>query len=749
MSVKFKVIALTALSIVLAVLMIVIVAVRSFDTALTKTTEEKLINRIFDESEVIKATFDGYEALIKSLAQSVYTKSALTELSRDFNKIEEEAQGKIDQQALETQLVAHYDTDYLDKVNYSIEGASRKLTIQYLPEKLAGRIAQKIFILDNPHKIGEKNNLERNDRYDYLSYINTHAHYHKTFNTLLTEFGLYDTFIINLDGDIVYTSFKEKDYATNLRKDVYKLSPLGRAFFKSLALEEGKVAFEDFGFYEPSYNTPASFIASPIYLNGKVAGAFIIQLPINKITEAIKKDINGNTDESYIVGSDYRLRTDLRFINEIKDNPTVVKMGTTISFYNINNEYVKNGIMGNNGVGRYINYRGADVIVGYAPIDIFGTRWAILGEITFAEGTEEAHIIVKQVIITGLVAVIVAIVIIFIFIDKFMSTPLSRILVTTNDISTGEGDLTQRLAVKTKDEFGEVSHNINIFIERIQELINDVKDLADKNVHTSETINSLSGSISNRIKAENNTLSVITESGKTISSNLRETTSNIKETKDVIVESNKVLVEAKDEMQLLAKKVNHASDGQKTLSIKLSQLSDNAEKIKDVLFVIDDIADQTNLLALNAAIEAARAGEFGRGFAVVAFEVTKLADKTQESLADVNKIVTLVLDEMKEAVSLMQKSSTSINELASVSADTSRKITDTSLNINDSVVTIEKTVVTAVDAANRTGEIIEKIQQIVKFAGENTKNIEEMLRSSDVLKESGYALNDKLSHYKS
>ena len=174
-------------------------------------------------------------------------------------------------------------------------------------------------------------------------------------------------------------------------------------------------------------------------------------------------------------------------------------------------------------------------------------------------------------------------------------------------------------------------------------------------------------------------------------------------------------------MQILAKKVNLASEGQKNLSTKFAQLSENAEKIKDVLFVIDDIADQTNLLALNAAIEAARAGEFGRGFAVVAFEVTKLADKTQESLADVNKIVTIVLNEMKEAVILMQKSSASINELSIVSSDTSKKITDTASNIHKSVTTIEKTVLTAVDATNRTTHIIDQIQQIVKFAGENTK----------------------------
>ncbi len=749
MSVKFKVITLTILSIVMSVLMLIIVSISSFDQALTESTQNKLVNRIFNQAEIIQATFKGYEALMKSLAQSDFTKSAIVDLSRDFDKIESESKDKINEKILELELINYYDAEYLDKVNYNIESSARQLTTAYLPEKVSGRIAQKVFILDNPNKIGEKNNLDQNDKYNFLSYISTHALYHKTFNKLVVEYELHDTFVVNLNGDIVYSTFKEQDFATNLRKDIYKLSPLGRIFFKAINLEDGKMAFEDFSFYEPSHNLPASFIASPIYIDGKVAGAMIIQLPIDKITNALQKDQSSNTDESYIVGADYRLRSNLRFINEIKDNPSVVKMGTTISFYSINNEFVKNGIIGNKGLGRYINYRGADVIVAYSSINIFGARWAILGEITYDEGTDQVNKAIKQIVLTGLIAIIIAIIIIFIFTDKFMNTPLRRILNTTSDISTGEGDLTQRLAIKTTDEFGTVGHNINLFIARIQELINDVKDLAEKNVNISENINGLSASISNRIKSENKTLSIISESGKTISINLRETTSNIKETKEIIVNSNKILVEAKDEMQTLAKKVNLASEGQKNLSIKFAQLSENAEKIKDVLFVIDDIADQTNLLALNAAIEAARAGEFGRGFAVVAFEVTKLADKTQDSLADVNKIVTIVLNEMKEAVILMQKTSISIHELSIVSSDTSRKITDTASNIHESVTTIEKTVLTAVDAANRTTHIIDQIQQIVKIAGENSKNIEEMLQHSNVLKDSGYALNDKLSHYKS
>ncbi len=747
MSVKFKIIGLAVMSIVFSVSLITIMAVQSFNKALTKSSEDKLESVIDDKGQIVANMFNDYASLLKSVALSEFSRTSLKDFSKSFYSMSDEVTA--DQEALTEELIAHYDNHYLNKVNYSVDGSSRRLTSQYLPEKLSGKIAQKIFILDNPHKIGEKNGLTFDPKYEFISYMRDHAKYHDTFNVMLKEFNLYDIFLVNKKGDIVYSTYKEKDFATSLRKDLYKLSPLGRAFFKTLEAKKGEFIFEEFDFYEPSYNEPASFIGSPVYIDGKVEGALIFQLPINKINEVLQDDVHGETDETYVVGQDFKLRSDLRFRSMIKDRPEVHKAGTTVSTYEIENEFIQDALTGNTGKGSHINYTGRKVLTTYAPLDILGTRWAIVGEITEKEGTHEAQQIIKEVVTVSIIATFIAVILIFIFIDKFMSTPLTNILDTTENISTGDGDLTKRLEVLSKDEFGRVSSNINHFISRIQDVINDVKDLADRNIKVAESMGKLSDSISERIKAENKTLAIMSESGKTISVNLRETTANIKETKDIITDSNNILVEAKDEIQQLARKVGTASENQKHLSNKLSTLSENAGKIKDVLFVIDDIADQTNLLALNAAIEAARAGEFGKGFAVVAYEVTKLADKTQESLADVNKIVALVLDEMKEAVGLMQKSATSISELSVVSSDASRRITDTSTNIEESVKIIEITVDSAHEATSRTSDIVEKINQIAKLSNENTRNIDEMLNTSDELTQSSEDLNKKLEYYKS
>ena len=745
MSIKLKLIGLAIMAILLSAVFITAVAINSFDVALTKSQEAKLSSMIKDKSEIIHTLFHSYGELVQSLSTSKEVKDSLVDFSEGFYKIKDELD--VNKNKLEADLIVHYDSEYLNKVNYKLEGTQRRLTSQYLPHSLNGKMAQNLFIIENKYPIGEKNKEIINPKYKFLTYMKMHGIHHPTFNSFLEAFGLYDIFLVNIKGDVVYTTYKEKDFATNLRRDIYKLSALGRAYFGALKSEEGTLFFEDFSYYEPSYNASASFISAPIYIDGRIEGALVFQLPIEKLNHVLE---TSRDNEAYLVGADLKLKTELKYRDQIQGFPVIKEANTAIGIFEMDNKFIQEALIGNKGTGVAENYVGINTVTAYAPLDIFGNTWAIVGDIPVAVATKEKDQVIKEIMTVSFITVALSIVILFTFVETLMGKPLSYIVATTQDISMGEGDLTKRVIVfNEKDEFGDVSVNMNKFIARIQGLINSVKDLGDENNSVSEKISQVSSSISERIKAENETLSLISNTGKTISSDLRDTATNIKETKEIIVDSNQILNEAKSEINNLARKVGVASENQKNLSSKLATLSEHAEKIKDVLYVIDDIADQTNLLALNAAIEAARAGEFGKGFAVVAFEVTKLADKTQESLADVNKIVTVVLDEMKDAVKLMSKSAASISELSIVSSDASRRITDTSENIDESVSIIEQTVISAISASTKTSDIIEKIQQITKLSNENMVNVIELSDTSAELHKSGEELTKALSHYRS
>ena len=750
MSVKFKVIALGVISIVFSSILIAVIAINSFDTTLEKSTYAQLENLADDKKEFIEEYFGLYESLLKTWSGSRFVEKSLLNFDKSFKNLQNEVQ--VDADKLKQDLIEHYDSQYLDNVNYQLDNINgRRLTSQYLPKNINGSIAQKIFILDNEHKIGEKNKMLVNKNYKDISYMKHHINYHKTYNTILSEYDLYDIFLVNTNGDIVYSAYKEKDYATNLRKDIYKLSNLGRVFFKALKAKQGEAVFEDFDFYEPSYNSPASFIGSPVYNNGKLIGTLIFQIPVSKMNEFVRAEKNstlGNSGEIYLIGQDYKMRTDSRFIDKIHSK--VVKASqTTISVFEIENEFVKKALSGESGKGVHHNYLGDEVLIAYKPIQLFGSKWAVIAEISTHEAFAEGRELIKTLTIISLIIIVIAVGIMLFFIDKYMSTPLNNLIETAKSLASDDGDLTQRLPVNTTDEFGIVSTNINSFIDKIQGLINKIKDLADENIRIAHSLGGSTGNISKRIESENKNLTNISDNGRNISSNLRETTHNIKETKEIIVTSNDVLITAKNEITELANRVSDTANIQKELSNKLSNLSSNAEKIKEVLIVIDDIADQTNLLALNAAIEAARAGEYGRGFAVVAYEVTKLAEKTQESLTDVNKIVSYILDEIKDSVIQMNKSADGINELSTVSSDASRRIVDTSNNIESSVKVFEDTVSGAIEASEKTSEIIEKIQQITTMSNENTNNVAEMSNMSAHLSETGESLNKELSSFKS
>jgi methyl-accepting chemotaxis protein len=748
MSVKFRIIGLSVLAVVISVAIATITAVYSFESALMDSTKKNLQANIDDKSLFIEDMFNTYKSLASSLAISDLSKETLIAFRESFNKIEKET--KVDEDKLKKELIHEYKKNYISKVNYDVEVKGKKLLKQYMPLSLNGKIAHKMFILDNPEKIGAKNNMYFNQNYDYVSYMNTHRKYHSNYNKLLKEFGFYDIFLIDKSGDIVYTTYKEKDFATNLRKGVYKMSSLGRIFFKTMKAKKGEVIFEDYDFYEPSFNAPASFIASPIIVNGKAEGVLVFQLPIDKLNTLLTTNYSGVTDETYIVGPDYKMRTNSRFVEDLYQVSTIVKnTNSTIGTFEINNSYVKNALLGNNGAGVTENYTGVKTITAYNSVKVFNKTWALFSSVSVEEGTKKTIEVINIIVAISLISGILAIIAMFIFIDKFMSAPLVDIVYTTSGISEGEGDLTQRLHIYRRDEFGMVSENINSFIIRIQDLVNTVKDLAQRNVTVSRQVIKTSESISQRISSENKTLTSISENGQTISANLTDTSIKIKDSKDLINRSNDILVKTREEVTELSKKVITASSTQKELAKKLSKLSDNAEKIKDVLYVIDDIADQTNLLALNAAIEAARAGEHGRGFAVVAFEVTKLAEKTQESLADVNKIVGIVLDEMRESVKQMNRSSSTISQLATISKEANKRINDSSDNIQESVELIETTVEVATDATQKTSDIIHKIQQLTKLSDENTRSINELVSTAEQLNGSGIKLQDELSLYKS
>jgi len=165
---------------------------------------------------------------------------------------------------------------------------------------------------------------------------------------------LYDVFIVNAKGDVVYSVFKEKDFATNLLEGIYSNSGLAEAFKKASKTPKGKVAFADFKPYEPSLNEPAIFLASPLFFRDSFEGAIIFQLPKNKINAVMnfKGDFQkaglGETGKANLISMDGNMKNDSRFIKEMED-ADVRAAGTTVSILKINSKSADELKKGQNG----------------------------------------------------------------------------------------------------------------------------------------------------------------------------------------------------------------------------------------------------------------------------------------------------------------------------------------------------------------------------------------------------------------
>lgn len=714
------------------------VAVENGRAALEVKAENQLISQRDSTKHAVEQFFKMSEAQVQTLSSNRMIVTAMKSIPRAFKnyRADKGAAGNAGKEMLvemKKNLTGYYADQY--GAEYARRNGGKTIETAPILDQLSedAIVLQNSFIKLNKNALGEKDKLI--DPGDGSLYAVLHKRYHGTLRNFAQKFGYYDIFLVDgKEGNVVYSVFKELDFATSLKKGPFKDSGLGQVYAAAMASEGGdSVVLTDLASYGPSYDDQAVFMASPIVDKGKKMGVLIFQLPVTNFNKLMTHDQKwadvglGETGEGYLVGDDYIMRSDSRFQIESRDAylaaaqsggvsasaiAGIKAKGSTIGFQQVKTKATEYAITGQTGIDRFIDYRGVEVLSAYAPVKINGLKWGIVSEIStdeaFGAVDELKTTITTMGVIVSIVAVAIGALLGWIF-GQLLVKPIEQTVDAIRDIAEGEGDLTQRLDDQRGDELGELAGWFNRFIEKLQSIITDLNthtnDLATSAEQLSRVSDETSSGISNQQAQTELAATAMNQMAMTVQEvarNAESAAASAKQARGEASEGRSTVEESVNNIQRLSTTVDQASS-------VIARLEQDSMEIGGVLDVIRNIAEQTNLLALNAAIEAARAGEQGRGFAVVADEVRTLASRTQKSTQEIQEMIERLQAASKEAVKAMEEST----EQATTGAEFANKAGAVLQSISDSIMQISDMNIQIASASEEQSQVAEEINRNV------------------------------------
>ena len=592
----------------------------------------------------------------------------------------------------------------------------------------AGPELQKKYITDNPNPIGDKHLLDVAP--DGSSYASAHKAYHPWLREFMTERGYYDVFIFDARGNLVYTVFKEPDFATNVLSGKWRDTDLGRAYQSAMDKAPGEMAFFDFKPYAPSNGAPASFISTAVKnFDGKVIGVLAFQMPIARINEIMQSaDGMGETGETYLVGRDFLMRSDSRFAKD-----------STILKTKVESESVKHALEGGTGIDEIADYRGIPVVSAYTALDFLGTRWAVIAEIDQSEIFAPLHDLLVAIAVSA--AIVISIVAAMgILIGRSISKPITAMTEEMSDVAAGNLEA-QIDGVNRSDEIGAMAKALLVFQEngierrkleeqeranqaRREERTKRMEELTSAfDAKVSERLQTVSAaSVEMQSTAETLTQTASTTQDRTanVSAAIEQASANVQTVSAAAEELSSSITEINRQMTQTTTIIRDAVQESKTAEDLIRNLALSANKVGEVVALITDIAEQTNLLALNATIEAARAGDAGKGFAVVASEVKNLANQTAKATESITDQISGIQNATNAAVSAIEGIGKTVSQVDEISASVASAVEEQGAATQEIARNVE-------EAAQGANEVAENV------VGVNTASQETGAAATEVL----------------
>lgn len=394
----------------------------------------------------------------------------------------------------------------------------------------------------------------------------------------------------------------------------------------------------------------------------------------------------------------------------------------------------------------------------FAPITVANQTWGVLFDMPRASVLKDASLLdeiisaqvegsVKTEILAGGVLVLFGLATVAVMASRLVK-PIREVVARLDDIASGEGDLTQRLEVKSNDEIGQLAQGFNLFLGKLQGTIKDIIDTTMQVATTTEQSKVAAQNTSTSSDAQFKEVDLVataaeemTQTAGLVVQNAQVAVREAEKANEAASVGQHVIEESQQEMARLVSRMTAAVP-------VVEELAKNNANITDILSVIEEISEQTNLLALNAAIEAARAGDQGRGFAVVAEEVRNLASRTQSSVGEIRDVIANVQTGTQDVVEAIQEG----NGLANDSSHQVEKAVEELSHIFASIASISDMNSQIVKAAEEqqsvSGEVNQSVSNIRDLSAQILSQAEESEQVSVEIGELSKSQQQLVSQFK-